>query len=69
MSDYLKGTQVRRLRLKPGDHIVLTVTGRSSRHHIDDIAAMAKERWPGYPVTVLSDIQIDVLEAQPGTPT
>ena len=61
----LEGVEVRRLRLKPGDHIVL----RSHKHLASDeclqIKAAAEQRWPGHPITVLNDMEIDVLEAVP----
>lgn len=61
MSASLNGVDVRRLRLKPGDHIVLRTSKPISPRACMDIKKAAEERWPDYPITILNDLAIDVL--------
>jgi signal peptidase I len=53
--------EVRRLVLKPGDQIVIKGS-RLTREMVAEIRASAENRWPGYPITVLNDLDIDVIE-------
>jgi hypothetical protein len=63
MSTSLEGTEVQRLRLKPGDHIVIKIKDRISREQVKAIKNDAEKQWPGYPITVLSgDMDIAVVE-------
>jgi hypothetical protein len=57
----LKGVDVRRLRLKPGDHIILSTPDRITPTEAMQIKEAAEDRWPGYPITVLNHMDIAVL--------
>jgi hypothetical protein len=53
MSDTLKGVEVKRLHLKPGDQIVLKTHDRITPQIAADIKASAKRQWPNHEIVVL----------------
>ena len=60
--DTFEGVEVRRLRLTPGDHIVLLMDERYYKGSAEDLVEQARLEWPGYPVTVLTHgIEIAIL--------
>lgn len=57
----LEAAEVRILRLEPGDEIVLTIRDqRVTMEMVDQLRRQGEERWPGYRVTVLGNVDIDV---------
>jgi hypothetical protein len=59
----LEAEEVRILRLEPGDEIVLRTTRRITREQANDIRKFAEERWPDHKITVLGDMEMEVVRA------
>jgi gentisate 1,2-dioxygenase len=65
----LEGVDVRRLRLKAGDTIVLTPRIRITRQQAADLRASAQRQWPNHDVVVLDGLDITVVEPLDTPPT
>jgi hypothetical protein len=58
----IEGADVRRLRLKPGDTIVLSTHARITPQIAADLKRSAEARWPDHPIVILERLDIAVVE-------
>lgn len=57
---------VQRLRLKPGDRVVLTLTQHCTEEEIQRVRERAQELFTGHEVIVLQGMTLQIVEGQEG---
>jgi hypothetical protein len=65
VSDEKNISSVRRVRLRPGDKIVLTTQENLSQAQLRDIRRLAQEKFPGHEVLVLSRLDLKIIHEAP----
>lgn len=65
-SGLLEAAEVRILRLQPGDEIILSIKDgrRVTPEILDELRKQAEERWPGYRVTTLGNVDMEVVRKE-----
>lgn len=65
-SSLFEAAEVRILRLQPGDEIILSIKDdrRVTSEMLDELRKQAEERWPGYRITTLGNVEMEVVQTE-----